>query len=500
MKPIYNTLLTSGVVATLTACSGLRLSGDYALSDDVYYDNTATRTVATAPAAQPVVSQNDIDSYDRRVAAYSTNEGMPTADNRDFSQIQRYYSNANATNGVAADTVTAPTTNNVKVTEVGPDNPDSGYWLDGFNGSDSDQSYAERIIKFHRPIVSVNYYSPFFDCARYSGDWNIYIDGYGSAYFVPTWSNPWYSDYYYGGLAYDWRWRRLGWHLGWGYGGWGWGFGWTSGWGYYDWAWGGWGWPYYHRPYHHGWWGVPHHPHNWAPNGGWDAPRRPVYASRAGVMPQTHSGSRQGGAVTTNPNASRAARAYQNSYAAPGRVSRSYTRNTDGSSTLPNRNSTYGSNVRRTETGGAVAGAASSGSSRTPSSYSTNTRRNTSAINGSSSRASYTPSNGRVSRSSSSTSVNRGTTSAYSSNVRRSSSTSTYTPSSSRRQSGSTSSYTPRGTSRPAGNFSGGATNARRTAPTSSFSGAGRSGGGSYSGVPRSGGGGGGAARTARPR
>lgn len=497
MKPIYNTLLTSGVVATLTACSGLRLSGDYALSDDVYFDNSATRAVATAPATPPAVSQSDIASYDRRVAAYSNNSRM-TPDSRDFSQIQRYYSNANATNGAAADTAAGQPANRVKVTEVSPDNPDSGYWLDGFNGSDADQSYAERIIKFHRPIVSVNYYSPFFDCARYSGDWNIYIDGYGSAYFVPTWSNPWYGDYYYGGLAYDWRWRRLGWHLGWGYGGWRWGFGWTSGWGYYDWAWGGWGWPHYHRPYHHGWWGAPHHPHHWAPNGGLDAPRRPVYASRAGVMPQTHSGSRQEGQTTTNPNASRAAQLYRNSYATPGRVSRSYTRNTDGSPTLPSRNSAYGTNVRRPATSGSVAGgAASSSSLRTPSSYSTNTRRSTSAINGSSSRASYTPSNGRTSRSSSATSVNRNA-SAYSSNVRRSTSTSTYAPSGSQRQSGSTSSYTPRGAARSSGSFSGGATNTRRTAPASSFSGGGRSGGSSYSSAPRSSGGGG--ARTARPR
>lgn len=497
MKPIYNTLLTSGVVATLTACSGLRLSGDYALSDDVYYDNSATGAVATAPVAQPMVSQSDIASYDRRVAAYSGNGVAPTADNRDFSQIQRYYSNANATNGAAADTVVGLPAN-VKVTEVSPDNPDSGYWLDGFNGSEADQSYAERIIKFHRPIVSVNYYSPFFDCARYSGDWNIFIDGYGSAYFVPTWSNPWYSDYFYGGLAYDWRWRRLGWHLGWGYGGWRWGFGWTSGWGYYDWAWGGWGWPHYHHPYHHGWWGAPHHPHHWAPNGGWDAPRRPVYASRAGVMPQTHSGSRQDGQTTTNPNASRAAQLYRNNYATPGRVSRSYTRNTDGSSTLQNKNSAYGTNTRRPATGGAVAGVTPSGSSsRTSSAYGTNTRRSTSAINGSSSRASYTPSNSRVSRSSSGASVNRGAATYNSSNVRRSTSTSTYTPSNSQRRSGSTSSYTPRGGARSSGSFSRGATNTRRTAPASSFSGGGRS---SYSGAPRSSGGGGGAARTARPR
>lgn len=480
MKAIYFSVLASGAAVALAGCSGLRLSDTNALADDVYYDGEPSKDIATAPASRMAVSQSDVDSYDRRVAAYSSGRGSSSLETRDFSQIQQYYANAGSTNGAAGDETSAE---GIKVTEVSADNPDSGYWVDGFSGSDSDQSYAERIIRFHRPLVSVNYYSPFFQSARMSGDWNIYVDGYGSTYMVPTWTNPWYDDFYYGGLAYDWRWGRAGWYLGWNWGGWS--FGWANDWNY--WAWGGWGWPHHH----HGWcdpWGIPHHYHgfhdHWHGGGDHHHPdyiHRPVYASRANVVNHTYSGTRQRD-VTTNPNAARAAQRYRQEIGSGSRVSRSYTRDVRSDySTSARASETYRSNVRRSGEPQFIGGT-TNGSQRM-SSASSNSRRSSSAMTSSQpSRSSYTPSysNNRGGRSSYSSSERRVSTSGF--NSRRSSSTS--------------SSYAPSSRSQQRPSYSGMPNSRSSSRPSSSFSG-GRS-SGSFSGGSRSSGGG--ARSGGRPR
>ncbi|MBQ2321288.1 MAG: hypothetical protein II375_01850 [Bacteroidales bacterium] len=430
MKAINSTILASGVAAALTGCSGLRLSDANALADDVYYDGSSAAKASTAAPVSTTVSPTEAEAYEKRVATYP-GSGRQDTDNRDFSSIQQYYANANSTNGAAADTFYVPST--VKVTEVSAEYPDNGYWVGGFNGTEADQSYAERIVKFHRPLVTVNYYSPFFESARYSGDWNIYINGYGATYLVPTWSNPWYSDYYYGGLAYDWRWSRPGWYLNWGWGGWG--FGWAGHWGYYDLAWGGWGWPYYHHHHHfahcHGHWGHPVH-HRPAPDHHFDR-NRPVHASRASTVPQSYSGQVRQREMTTNPNAERAAQRYRQQIGTSSRVSRSYTRTVEGRPTNSSSrtSSSYGANSRRSD---AASSSASLGEHRPSGAYQSNSRRSTSAVEGGTSRSSYTPvnrSSARVSRSGNSGGSSRGAV-VYSPNARRSSSSSssTYAPSS----------------------------------------------------------------------
>lgn len=478
MKAIYFSVLASGSMMALAGCSGLRLSDTNALADDVYYDGEPSDGIATAPASKVTMSQSDMDSYDRRVASYSSGRGSTSLETRDFSQIQQYYANAGSTNGVTDDADAA----NVKVTEVSAENPESGYWVDGFSGSDADQSYAERIIRFHRPLVSVNYYSPFFQSARMSGDWNIYIDGFGSTYMVPTWTNPWYDDFYYGGLAYDWRWGRASWYLGWNWGGWG--FGWASDWGY--WAWGGWGWPHHH----HGWcdpWGMPHHYHGhhdpWH-GGGHNRPedvRRPVYASRANTVTQTYSGTRQR-ELTTNPNAARAAQRYRQELGTTSRVSRSYMRDANsGYSSSARTSDAYRSNARRGE--GAQLGNGTLNGSQRVSSASSNTRRSSSAMtSGQPSRSSYTPSYGN----------SRGGRSSYSSSERRVS-----TSGSNSRRSSSTSSYAPSSRSQQRPSYSGTSSSRSSSRQSSSFSGGGRS-SGSFSGGSRSSGGG--ARSGGRPR
>lgn len=496
MKAIYLPVIAIGATATLSGCSSMRLSNANALADDVYYDGSASpKSIVKAPESSAVVSNGDVASYESRVASYvsSTKSGNEA---RDFSQIQQYYANANSSNGEASDTtrtlVAAATADDSEV-EVS-----DGYWVDGFWGSESDQSYAERIIRFHRPLVSVNYYSPFFTAARYSGDWNIYVDGYGSTYLVPTWTNPWYNDYYYGsGLAFDWYWSRpwrWGMNLAWGYGGWYGSFG--FGWGFYDYA---WGWPHHH----HHWWGH-HEPWHGVGHGfgvgGWDRRPydRPVNAARANTAPRSYSAENRIQGVTTNPNGERAGQRYRSMLPTS---NRSYTRSADGRSTTSSVSdagstgrSYYSTNTRRsTVSQGETANGSTATTSR--SSYSTNTRRSTSGVSSStygsssSSRSTYTPSRSSSRSSVSTTSpANSRETTSYSTNTRRGTSSS-YSPSKSQTRS-SVSTSRSSGSSRSS--YSGSSQSSRSTfnsgrsfssggRSTGSFSGGGRSSGGSVS-------------------
>lgn len=511
MKAIYSPVVATSVIVALTGCTGMRLTNSNAFADDVYYDGSAPvrATAATASPSTATTSQDDIASYDARVSSYNAKSSNASDANRDFSQIQQYYANAGSTNGA---TETSTSTNKTLIASAtAPDTIEvestGGYWVDGFYGTDSDQSYAERIVKFHRPVVSVNYYSPFFTAARYSGDWNIYVDEYGSTYLVPTWTNPWYNDYYYGsGIAFDWYWGRASWHPGWWWNGWY--SGWDFGWGYGGWGL-AWGWPYHHH-HHYGWgWGEPyHHGGHFGGPGHFDGfncdnyRTRPVHQARSVSAPQTYSasGRTRGETVTTNPNADRAAQRYRD---ASSTNSRSYTRTIDGSATTNSRSSVVSSNA--TNTRRTTAGSAAQTNSRQSSSSTvgSNSRRTSSGTvsssqsgtvsrssTNSSSRSTYTPS--RSSSRTSGQTNSRGTT--YSQNSRRSS-TSTYSPSGSSSSrsysSGSRSSSTRGSATRSSSNtrsYSSGSSN--RSFSSGGFSGgSGRSSGG-FSGGGRSSGGG----------
>lgn len=91
--------------------------------------------------------------------------------------------------------------------------------MNGFNGSQDDYEYAERIIRFRNPRFAVSISSPLYWDIVYganSWDWNVYTDGF-YAYAFPTFTNR---------LWWDWRYNSYG-------PGWGWGWGWSSP--YYAW-------------------------------------------------------------------------------------------------------------------------------------------------------------------------------------------------------------------------------------------------------------------------
>lgn len=374
-------------------CANMSYISSGALTDDLYYSGSSQlRTAQAQPAEQ--VQQSDVESYHNRASQYGGFYNQQQRDERDFSDIQQYYSQQGQQQTSAnyaesyADTLA-----------LAQQPTDDGYWVDGFWGSSYDQSYAERMIRFHGPFTSVTYYSPLFTSARYSGDWNIYMDN-GYAYFVPTWTNPYYNDFYYG-LGFDWRRAHSRWSFGWHYG---YNYGWDLAWGYDPWYY-GWSYPYYHNHYY-----GHYHPHHWGNHNGWygnggtsvKPSSRPahVYGPRGTVA----TGSRNNIAGTSDNSGRTTVRRTPNSYSSgaqsgtvqrPSGAVRSYTRPTTA--------------VRGGSNGVAVRGNASNGTA-VRSSGNQDTRVSTRPANSSTSqrqqsgttRSSYTPNGSRSVRSSSS--------------------------------------------------------------------------------------------------
>lgn len=96
---------------------------------------------------------------------------------------------------------------------------EKGYYLNGFNGSESDLEYAARIRKFHNPKYRVFIGDPAYNDINFLNnyDWNVYVEG-NYAYVTPTWTNPYWFDYTYSPNSY-WGWNR--WNYGSPYYGWG---------------------------------------------------------------------------------------------------------------------------------------------------------------------------------------------------------------------------------------------------------------------------------------
>lgn len=88
-------------------------------------------------------------------------------------------------------------------------NSESGYYLNGFSGTQSDFEYAERIRKFHDPRYTIFISDPRYNDIYFlnSWDWNVYVDG-AYAYVTPTWTNPMWFDYYWRPFSYNsWNWH-----------------------------------------------------------------------------------------------------------------------------------------------------------------------------------------------------------------------------------------------------------------------------------------------------
>lgn len=99
-------------------------------------------------------------------------------------------------------------------------NQEQGHYLNGFNGTESDLEYAERIRRFHNPKYTIFIGSPAYNDIYFlnNNDWNVYVDD-SYAYVTPTWTNPYWWDYNYSPYSYG----GFGWGLGFGFG-----FGWNN--------------------------------------------------------------------------------------------------------------------------------------------------------------------------------------------------------------------------------------------------------------------------------
>ena len=211
----------------------------------------------------------------------------------------------------------------------------TGYWIGGFKGSDSDLREAARIIA--RYPDGFGYIANGEEIAlnlSFSPDWNVYTDN-GRYWWFPSYTNvKLYSSLLFGTypqyiwtvvwdnpsydvIAFDSQFN-FGLNIGWGSPGWSFGLGWNSGFyrpwyngwynpywsGWYDPWWGyypGWGHPHWHHPPH---WGGGNHP-GWNPPAQRPGNLRPNYGGGSiGLRPNHGPGTSTRPNVTGRPNTS----------------------------------------------------------------------------------------------------------------------------------------------------------------------------------------------------
>lgn len=487
MKTLSAIFATSALLA-LTACGSL--GTQYGYVDDVYYNpaNAAQQAQADQFSKTPTLTKEQQQAsnaeFNRLRNQYESKQTQNP--NANVDELQQQYAQILGNDTIAeADTLLYF-------------NDETGYWVNEFQGSDMDRDYAERIAKFHGPFRGIPYWSPFYNDIVYSYNpyWNVYVDG-NYAYMFPSWSNPYYSNYY---ASPSWSFS-FGWNYGWGYNYWGynrWGFGFYDPW--YD-PWYGWNSPYY--------WGSPWHHHHYY-GGGWagGGSYNRVHAPRYGHV--TGRGQSSEGSSTSRSAASQYSGTTRSAYRSSGVSSYSSRTQQPASGDLKNQTGTdgeqrttrrsYTPTYNRTESsstpsynrpaaprqGSSIT--TGTGSTRpqatTPSSGTQATPQRSGTYNGST----YRPSGNSSYRSTSTPSSSSGSSSRQSSySTPSSSSSSTPSTYSAPRSSSSSGSYTPSSS----GSSSGGSTRSYSGGGSSS---SGSSSGGS-SGGSRSSSGGGGSSR-----
>lgn len=223
--------------------TGFAGAGSYIVEDDIYYNPNDKN---------PVVEKKEKEAQkELQEKAAVKKTLMATSDNH-FRDVDEYNRRGESSDMTLEDIAANQKEDYVEYNVV-DENGDDGYYLNGFNGSDSDYEYALRIRRFHNPKFVVSVSDPFYSDIYFldNNDWNVYIsDNY--AWVTPTWTNPWYWNYTWAPYSYS----SLSWRWNFGFGSWGfsWGYG-YPGWGYNPyWGWAG---PWYS---HWGWGGHHHHP------------------------------------------------------------------------------------------------------------------------------------------------------------------------------------------------------------------------------------------------
>ncbi|MEG0949624.1 MAG: hypothetical protein RSF78_09770, partial [Bacteroidales bacterium] len=204
---------TRAITSLLTVFAGCTLAfaqSKFIAEDDIYYQPNETNKVVEAKKATNPTRQTAQPNESYR----STPSSSAT---RDVDEYNRRYSSE------YEETEYTDTIGNDPEVEVIYENPEQGYYLNGFSGNKSDYQYAERIRKFHNPKFTIHISDPAYTDIYFlnSSDWNVYVDD-SYAWVTPTWTNSWYWNYMWAPYSYSslsWRWNSWGW----GWNSWGWG-------------------------------------------------------------------------------------------------------------------------------------------------------------------------------------------------------------------------------------------------------------------------------------
>ena len=196
---IYFAILAFG----LASCNSTKWATAGKYADDLYY-NPNDKPLSVSDEYIPVLSDKNLKKENNKDIRNGQSEYLSKNPNyameqvtADLNNVQQSYSNL-LTNDSISD-----------VDSVLYYNDETGYWVDGFDGSPMDLDYATRLIRFHGPFIGIPYWSPLYTEVVYANpwDWNVYIDN-NYAYAFPTYTNPayWNTGFYMGfswGMPYS---------------------------------------------------------------------------------------------------------------------------------------------------------------------------------------------------------------------------------------------------------------------------------------------------------
>ena len=158
-------------------------ASSYVIEDDIYYNpndkNPIVEQKAKEKAAQAAAVRAASDTVVKKTLVMTT-------DNQLFD-VDEYNRRGDSATEVTLDQLAANQQENHVEYNIVDENGDDGYYLNGFNGSESDYEYALRIRRFHNPKFVVSVSDPYYSDIYFldNNDWNVYIsDNY--AWVTPT--------------------------------------------------------------------------------------------------------------------------------------------------------------------------------------------------------------------------------------------------------------------------------------------------------------------------
>ncbi len=222
-----------------------------AYDDDVYYTPGDAPRIVTLAERSPKKTINQSAKKNDYIPSQPKN----TVDNRNFSSIQKRYSDAAKVNTRALGNVTTTYSDTVNTLETAY-NEETGYYISGFNGSQHDEEEAAHLRSMY-PNGFGYYDNSGYSFAMYIAgdpDWNVYIDG-DKVWWTPTWTNHrFYNTFTFSPMRYG---RIFAYNYG--YNDWYWDFDYGFNFGFNPWYFGfNYGWnsfypyhPYTYYPYHY---------------------------------------------------------------------------------------------------------------------------------------------------------------------------------------------------------------------------------------------------------